>query len=195
MSTFIYEAYNKDGGLVRGEYEGSTHEEIVDYLTRRDLTPVSVEEISAQKKGGILALNFFESLTPVDIMFLVRNLSTTVKAGLSIVEALDILIADTEKNILKKMLQEAQAMIKNGQPLSKGFEAYRDSFPPIFMGMIKAGEVSGYSDVRGFRRGGASPYFCTSSFDKGLCVERGEASFYYKILFGYLNGTHMELPP
>jgi type IV pilus assembly protein PilC len=146
MSTFIYEAYNKDGGLVRGEYEGSTHEEIVDYLTRRDLTPVSVEEISAQKKGGILALNFFESLTPVDIMFLVRNLSTTVKAGLSIVEALDILIADTEKNILKKMLQEAQAMIKNGQPLSKGFEAYRDSFPPIFMGMIKAGEVSGQLD-------------------------------------------------
>lgn len=147
MSTFIYEAYNKDGRLIRGEYEGVNNDEVVEYLVRRDLTPISVESLSSSgKKRSILEFNFFESLKPVDIMFLVRNLSTTVKAGLSIVEALDILIADTEKNILKKVLQEAQAFIKNGQPLSKGFEAYSNSFPPIFMGMLKAGEMSGQLD-------------------------------------------------
>ncbi len=147
MSTFIYEAYSKDGAVVRGEYDGVDREEIVGYLTRRDLTPISVEELRTRGQGrGILAFSFFESLSSVDIMFLVRNLSTTVKAGLSIVEALDILIADTEKNILKKVLQEAQAMIKNGLPLSRGFEAYANSFPPIFLGMLKAGEMSGQLD-------------------------------------------------
>src|SRR5665647_684882 len=37
-------------------------------------------------------------------------------------------------------------MIKNGQSLSTSFASYKDSFPPIFMGMIKAGEVSGQLD-------------------------------------------------
>lgn len=147
MATFIYEAYDSEGVVTHGEYEGVTRDEAVEYLVKRDLTPVSVEELRKRGEGGgILAFNFFERLTPVDVMFLVRNLATTVKAGLSVVEALDILIADAEKKLMKRVLQEAQAMIKNGQPLSSGFEAYRDSFPPIFMGMLRAGELSGQLD-------------------------------------------------
>ncbi len=147
MATFIYEAYSREGGIVHGEYEGAKREEVVEYLTKHEMTPVSIEELYARGKGGgILSISLFESLTPVDVMFLVRNLATTVKAGLSIVESLDILIADSEKKIMKKVLQEAQATIKNGQTLSKGFEAYASSFPPIFLGMLKAGEMSGRLD-------------------------------------------------
>lgn len=147
MSTFIYEAYNRTGEVVRGEYEGSRKDEVVEYLVKRDLTPISVEAITARGRGGsLLAISLFERIAPVDIMFLVRNLATTIKAGLPIVESLDILIADTEKPIMKKVLHETQAMVKNGQPLSKGFEAYAHVFPPIFMGMLKAGELSGGLD-------------------------------------------------
>lgn len=147
MATFIYEAYNKEGVLTHGEYEGINRDETIEYLIKRNLTPVSVLEIRARGGGGgVLAFNFFERLSPVDVMFLVRNLSTTVKAGLSIVDALDILIADAEKKLMKKVLQEAQAMIKKGQPLSNSFDAYKDSFPPIFMGMLRAGELSGQLD-------------------------------------------------
>ncbi|OHA79560.1 MAG: hypothetical protein A2747_03930 [Candidatus Yonathbacteria bacterium RIFCSPHIGHO2_01_FULL_44_41] len=143
---FIYEGYNRDGAIVRGEYEASTREEVVDYLLRRDLNPISVEALRASK--GVLDLSFslFEKITPVDILFLTRNLSATIKAGLSIVEALDILIADTEKKIMKNTLQEVQALVKNGQPLSLGFGNYANSFPPVFLGMLRAGEASGQLD-------------------------------------------------
>ncbi|MEK7460537.1 MAG: type II secretion system F family protein [Patescibacteria group bacterium] len=147
MSTFIYEAYDSEGVTTHGEYDGTTRDEVIQYLVKRDLTPVSVEELRGRRKGGgILEFTFFERLNPIDVMFLVRNLATTVKAGLSIVESLDILIADTEKKMMKRVLHEAQASIKNGQPLSSGFEKYKDSFPPIFMGMLKAGELSGQLD-------------------------------------------------
>lgn len=147
MATFIYEAYTREGMVTHGEYDGVSRDEVVEYLMRRDLTPISVEALHLRGEGkGVLSFDIFESLKPVDVLFLVRNLATTIKAGLSVVEALDILIADAEKKLLKKVLQEAQALIKNGQSLSKGFEQYADSFPPIFMGMIKAGEVSGQLD-------------------------------------------------
>lgn len=147
MSIFIYEAYNKEGVVIHGEYEGVSRDDAVTYLTRRDLAPISVEMLAPQNSGkGILSITLFEKLSPVDVMFLVRNLATTVKTGLSIVESLDILIADAEKGILKKVLREVQAMVKNGQQLSKGFEAYASSFPSIFIGMLKAGEMSGQLD-------------------------------------------------
>lgn len=146
MAIFIYEGYNRDGAIVRGEYESATRDEVVEYLVRRDLTPVSITPLHRDKKGLNLSINLFEKITPVDILFLVRNLSATVKAGLSVVEALDILIVDTEKKIVKNMLQEVQASVKNGQPLSSGFENYKDAFPPVFLGMLRAGEASGQLD-------------------------------------------------
>lgn len=147
MTIFIYEAYDRDGAISSGEYEGNARSEVVAHLLKRNMTPVSIDTLSAKSSGeGILSMALFERLGPVDVMFLVRNLATTVKAGLSIIESLDILIADAEKKIMKKALREVQAVVKNGQQLSKGFEAYADSFPPIFMGMLKAGEVSGQLD-------------------------------------------------
>lgn len=147
MAIFIYEGYNRDGAIVHGEYETNTHDEAVAYLLRRDINPISVTELNRGKGNGLgTSITLFEKITPVDILFLVRNLSTTVKAGLSIVEALDILIADTEKGIVKNMLREVQALVKNGQSLSAGFSNYAKSFPPVFLGMLRAGEVSGQLD-------------------------------------------------
>ena len=143
MSIFIYEVYNKDGATVRGEYEASTRDEVVQYLLKRDLTPISVEALRGGKGGLDLSISLFEKVTPVDILFLVRNLSATVKAGLSVVEALDILIADTEKKMMKNILREVQALVKNGQPLSAGFANFANQFPPVFLGMLRAGEASG----------------------------------------------------
>jgi type II secretory pathway component PulF len=144
---FIYEATSREGRIVRGEYEGASNDETVQYLIKRGLTPISVEALHSTGKGkSLLSIQFFDSIGPIDIMFLVRNLSATVTAGLSIVEALDILIADAEKASMKKILREVQALIKNGQTLSKGFETYAHLFPSIFMGMLRAGEMSGQLD-------------------------------------------------
>ena len=149
MATYIYEAYNKDNKLVKGEYEANSKEEIMEYLSKKSLTPILIRSIHETRKGsrtGIFSIELFNKITSVDMMFLVRNLATTIKAGLSIVESLDILIKDTENNFMKKILQSSQAMIKNGQALSASFENYKNLFPPIFIGMIKAGEVSGQLD-------------------------------------------------
>jgi len=143
MPIFIYEGYNRDGAIVKGEYEADTRDGVADYMLRRDLTPVSISPLRSGKGGLGMSISLFEKITSVDILFLVRNLSATVKAGLSIVEALDILIADTEKKIMKDTLIEVQALVKNGQPLSAGFENYKNDFPPVFLGMLRAGESSG----------------------------------------------------
>lgn len=144
MAIYIYKAYDKDNKIIDGEYEASSDKEVVDYLTKHFLTPVSVHTTSKGK--NLLAIDLFDTVSSIDIVFLIRNLATTIKAGLSIVESIDILIKDTKKKLMKKILQGVKAKIENGQSLSAGFEDYKNSFPPIFIGMIKAGEASGQLD-------------------------------------------------
>ncbi len=145
MATFLYEAYDKSGAPVRGEFEAKNKDEVVAYLMKRGLTPASVNPLAG---GGKLSLSFsfFERVTSVDVLFLIRNLATALKAGLSVVESLDILIADSTKGVIKRMLQGVMSTIKNGEPLSRSFIPYRDVFPVAFIGMLRAGEISGNLD-------------------------------------------------
>lgn len=147
MTTFFYEASNKDNKIIHGEYDTISPVEVIDYLNKHDLTPLSIKSINDISRGkDILSIQLFESISSVDIMFFVRNLAITIRAGLSIIESFEILIKDTKNKLMKKILEGVQAMVQNGQSLSTSFSSYKDSFPPIFIGMIKAGEVSGQLD-------------------------------------------------
>lgn len=143
---YTYEATDHTGAIIRGEFEASGKEGVMEYLLRKELIPVRVEGKESVKGGGKLSINLFQSITPLDRILLVRNLAVTIKAGVSIVEALDILSADATKVPIKEFLIRAKLNLQNGQPLSATFSAQKKVFPSIFSGMLKAGEASGKLD-------------------------------------------------
>lgn len=142
---FIYEASDENGVIVTGEFEANGKAEVVRHLEGRKLIPVNIREFG-ESKVGLLSASFFERVTALDRIMMVRNLSAAIKAGLSIIEALDIMIADTQKKVLKSILISAKSNLENGQPLWRTFESYGNLFPIVFVGMVKAGESSGELD-------------------------------------------------
>ncbi len=144
MPIYIYEATHPDGTSITGELESDGKQAVIDYLERRGLIPISIAE-KGQAKGSILSFSF-DTITPQDRILLTRNLATSIKAGMSIVEALDIMIADSSKRIMKEILTTAKTNVQSGQPLSATFAAYSKHFPSIFVGLLKAGEASGHLD-------------------------------------------------
>jgi type II secretory pathway component PulF len=147
MSLFIYEAINEEGRIIVSEINSLSKEEVVATLTQKHLTPIKVE-LKSEEAGttSITSKAIFESFSSLDKIILIRNLAATIKAGLSLSEALEILVADATKNIVKEFLIDAQTSVLNGQPLSRVFERNNKYFSPIFTGMIKAGESSGRLD-------------------------------------------------
>lgn len=141
---FIYEATDSKGKIVTGEITAVTEKEAMHYLGRQGLIPIVLTNKS--EKGGSdsdESFSFFDSINTVDRLFLIRNLSTMLKAGLSFNEAVDILSQDTDRPPLRKFLLKVQRNLQNGLPLSFTLDQYRVSFPPVFIGMVKAGEASG----------------------------------------------------
>lgn len=143
MAIFIYEAINKNKSITKGKLEARDKAEALSFLSVQGMSAVSLEKEGDVAGGRKLSLNLFDTIRQSDLIFLARNMSAMLRAGLNIIEALDILISDTEKKIMKKILSDAKFNIQKGQPLSATFVHYKKYFPPVFAGLIKAGEVSG----------------------------------------------------
>ncbi len=144
---YSYEASDKDGVTTKGEFEAENKSAVVVYLEKKNLIPVTIDEIGASESGGALANHLFETVKPLDRILLVRNLAASLKAGLGLGESLEILIVDSTKKIMRNVLSQAKINLENGQPLSQTFSTYTKHFPPVFVGMLRAGEFSGKLDT------------------------------------------------
>lgn len=141
---FTYEAYDAAGTVVRGDFSANGRGEVLEYLLGQGLRPT---RISAPRMGSsTLDARFFERIETEDILFFSRNLATALRMGVSATEALEMIIADTEKKVMQDMLKEVLASIRAGNSFAVSFAPYKKYFPSMFQGMVEAGEISGKLD-------------------------------------------------
>lgn len=75
-----------------------------------------------------------------------RQFSTLIRAGVTVVEATAILSVQTESKALKKALLDVEQELREGNPLSDAVSKHNKIFTPMFINMVRAGEVSGNLD-------------------------------------------------
>jgi len=106
-------------------------------LEERGYTIISVIE---QKKGfAHLSLG---KVGAKDRSILYREVSTMLKAGVGITQAIDI-AAETPNKKLKTVMQEVYKSLENGFPLSVAMAGHPKTFPEVEIGVIRAGEATG----------------------------------------------------
>jgi len=81
-----------------------------------------------------------------DLLIFTQELSTLVKAGLTLDRSLSILSDLTENTYLSEVVRELLSEIKGGKSLSAALSIYPQVFPKVFVNMVKAGEVGGALD-------------------------------------------------
>ncbi len=146
MAKFEYEVADRNGVVLNGEMLAFSRDEAYKRLTQKKFTVIRLRDVIASASGGSLKRALLERITLVERMFLARNLATAIKAGLSLVETLYVLILDTKNNVLRRILIEAKDNLENGAPLSTTLANYPQHFSSVYTGMIRAGEVSGQMD-------------------------------------------------
>jgi type IV pilus assembly protein PilC len=70
-----------------------------------------------------------------------------ISSGLSLLRALSVLESQTTGKELKKVLTTIRADVEGGVSLSSSLAKKPDIFPPIFINLVRAGEVGGFLDV------------------------------------------------
>jgi type IV pilus assembly protein PilC len=78
-----------------------------------------------------------------DIILFTRHLSTMIKAGIPIVDALSALEQQTKQPYFKEVIQSVVSNLENGTSLAESFKAFPKVFSPFYVSLIEISEKSG----------------------------------------------------
>jgi type IV pilus assembly protein PilC len=78
-----------------------------------------------------------------DFMVWNRELAALLKAGLPLLQALDMMLERMANRHFKDVLTDIRDRVKSGEDLSEAFAAHAELFPRLFPATLKAGEKSG----------------------------------------------------
>jgi len=142
MKKFKYVAVNpKDDQVTRKDTTANSRQEVESLLKSQDLDVVMIEEIKAQ--GSFSNIKFGQKITRQDKIALTNELAIMLKAGISIVDSLNIIKEGHKNKYLIEIIESIKYSVQTGNSLSTAFKAYPKDFDPIFISMIEAGENSG----------------------------------------------------
>ncbi len=144
MPSFAYEAINGKGTTVRGNIEADNIDKAQAQLKAQELIPVTVKETSALTKD----LNFEIGGKPKarDFSIMCRQFVSMTQAGVSLIDALNMLGDQTENKRLNKAIREIQVDVEKGESLTNSMRK-QTIMPSLLCSMVAAGEASGSLDV------------------------------------------------
>ncbi len=146
MAQFSYEAVGLDGKIKKGNIESDSLEKARSLLRNDGLTVVKIGEASVLNRDININLGK-KKLKPRDLSVFCRQFLSILKAGVSMISALEMLTDQTENKKLKEGLKSVKDNVEKGDTLSVAMKKQDGLFPPILLNMIAAGESSGSLEV------------------------------------------------
>src|SRR4029453_18733493 len=104
--------------------------------------------VLAIQRAGRAALGSFKlplrsRVSTREFLIFNQELATLLKAGMPLVQSLDILRQRVANPLLKGILADVHERVRAGSPLSEAFEAHGSLFPGVYTASLLAGEKSG----------------------------------------------------
>lgn len=146
MATFTFEAINENGTSIKDSIDAESLDVARQKVSLRGLIPVKIKETrhGDNSAGFISDLNVrLTPVTPPDLILFTKQFRTMLKAGVSILNLLQIMENQTENIKLKKIITEMGQDIREGKSLNEAFRKHPKVFSELYCSMIEAGEISG----------------------------------------------------
>ncbi len=135
MPQFIYKAVREDGTSISSEAIAASVEELRQELENKGYLVLSLaaKKNRFEKKGG----------NEKDFLLFNQEFVTLIKAGLPILQAIDLLCKRTQNPRFRIILENIINDIKGGAALSDAMAQHPMYFPPLYTSTVRAGEKSG----------------------------------------------------
>ena len=143
MNRYFYKAKDKSGTYVTGEVEASSRDAAARLVRQKGLVVIVIKPVRTSILGFFTT--FRNRITLGDVVAFTRQFSTMINAGLSVTESLNILREQSKGN-MKKVISQILADVEGGESLSKAFSKHPKVFSPIYIALVKSGEIGGVLD-------------------------------------------------
>ena len=156
MSQFSYKAVDNGGTHVTGTIEAADRRSAVAALADKGqfVTELTEGAKAAKLTSGekpawdVSRLLRFGSrrASNKDILAMTTQLGTALRAGLPLLNGLELLREQQHKTAMREMLEKISKSVSSGQSLSEAMAAHDSTFSPLYLSMIRVGETGGILD-------------------------------------------------
>ena len=146
MPAFRYTAISRSGETLRGTMDAPDEATVIAHLQRDGNIPINAEP---DEVGGLwqdlltLELGSAGRLSAQDVAEFTRELSLMLSAGQDLDRALRFLLQITTRPRVRAVLERIRDAVRDGAPLAAALAQQPRSFPPLYVGLIRAGEAGG----------------------------------------------------
>ncbi|MEH7384767.1 type II secretion system F family protein [Bacillus sp. JJ1521] len=143
MPRFKYEGRDKFGKKT-GTISGTSKKDAVSSLRDKGIRVITINEVPETFLTKDIAVGNPVKLR--DFVIFLRQFSTLIKAGITIVDSMNILANQTSSKPLQKALSDVEVDLREGIPLSAATAKHKRIFTTLFTNMVRVGEVGGNLD-------------------------------------------------
>ena len=150
MLNFEYKGISQ-GKYVEGEIEALNNTEAAHKLKEQKVIITkliqSKKKKVVEKKKDKKGFTFGTGVKAKDILVFCKQFATMLRAGLPVLNTLEMLINQTASQGMKPIVESIKKDLESGNALSKCFEKHPKVFDTVVVNLIKAGEASGKLDT------------------------------------------------
>src|SRR5216117_2431440 len=134
-----------NGEIVEGVYIADNEARL-----RHELEEKGLYVLSLHPKGAVAGLSLHlpqrHKVNTREFLVFNQELATLLKAGMPLVQSLDLLKRRVESPVFRRVLDDVHERVRSGTALSDAFAAHADLFPRVYTASLLAGERSGSLD-------------------------------------------------
>src|SRR5688500_17266796 len=137
-------------GTISGEIIEGTYVAQSEAALRRELEDKGLHVLSLKPRLGLGGISFGGQSRKIkrhEFLVFNQELATLLKAGMPLVQSLDILRTRLSNPVFKSVLDDVYEKVRSGTALSDAFGAHGDLFPSVYTASLMAGERSGNLDA------------------------------------------------
>lgn len=144
MPVYKYKAFNKDKEAQEGMIEANSKDSVGEILAEKGFSVVLISEVSSGRNK--INLDFLNKVKIKDIVIFSRQFSVLISANVSMVQALKIMVDQTNNVILKMAVSEVADEVDAGSTLSESLGKRSNIFSNFYVSVVRSGETSGKLD-------------------------------------------------
>lgn len=139
LFSYRYKAKGVNGKEFYGTMEGSSIDDVKNFLINEGY---EIIEINPRKTYDV-DVNIGGKFGSAELSFTLTQLSTYLKAGISLIDSVRILEKQAEKPEHRKVYQKMVYELLKGESLSVAMQKQQDKFPKLLVNMVKTSELTG----------------------------------------------------
>jgi general secretion pathway protein F len=155
MPVFEYQGMNRAGKRVRNVLDADNPRVLRERLKKQGIFLTDyVEGAKAriQKGSGLRREVYFkkmlgQKITSMEVAMLTRQLATLQKAGIPLLESLNAIVEQIDKESLKRIMSDVRERVNEGTSFADSLKAHPKVFSDLYVNMVRAGEMSGNLDI------------------------------------------------